>query len=120
YPLGIVLSEWLAYFARRKEIDLSELDQRYYRTRLRRRLTLSALLMALIGVFAVGNFNDFWWRQPVWFTLFCSAAIVITVWAAALAALIKQAAQGYSVAIIRDIRRHQLELRLDLDELSRR
>lgn len=120
YPLSIFLSELLVWWLHRDEGGLTEWDRRYRRTRLRRRLLLAATLTGLIVLATIGSVNGYWWSQPELFTLFCIAVGLLGVAAATLASLIKQAAKQYSVTLMRQMHREQLEMRADLDELCKR
>lgn len=120
FPLGIVVSELAGWWGRKDEDGLTDLDRRYYRTRLRRQLLLAALVTVLIGLCSAGSLTGYWWSQPAWFTAFCGATALIGVWSLALWYLVRHSARNYSVALMRDVRRYQLELRQDLDELRKR
>lgn len=120
YPLSMVLSELLGWWFQRHESGLSDLDRQYRRTRLRRRLSLAATLIGLIVTAAIGSVNAYWWHQPELFTLFCIATGLLGIAAATLAGLIKQSAKHYSMMLMRQMHREQLEIRAELDELCRR
>lgn len=120
YPLGIVVSETVGWWFHRHETGLTELDRRYQRTRLRRRLLLAAAMIGLILIGTWGSLNGYWWDRPELFTLFWIAVFVFGIAAASLASLIKRSAGQYSFTLIREMRREQLEMRADLDELCKR
>lgn len=120
YPLSILLSESLGWWFRRDEAGLSDLDRRYWRTRLRRRLLLASTLIGLIVIATIGSVNAYWWNQPELFTLFCIAIGLLGIAAATLSSMIRQSAKHYSLTLMRQMRREQLEIRADLDELCKR
>lgn len=120
YPLSILLSELLGWWFHRDEAGLSEFDRRYRQTRLRRRLSLAATLIGLIIIATIGSVNAYWWDQPELFTLFCIAIGILGIAAATLASMIKQSAKHYSLTLMRQVHREQLEMRADLDELRKR
>lgn len=120
YPLGILLSEAAGWWLRYDEPGTTELDRRYHRGRLRQRLTLAAVLMLLIGLLSVGSVRNYWWGEPNRFTMFCVVAIALALVASFLAAALKRAAKEHELAVMREMRRHLLEMRQELEELRKR
>lgn len=120
YPLSIVVSEMLGWWFRRQESGLTDFDRRYQRSRLTRRLLMASTLMALIVLATIGSVNGYWWGQPKLLTLFCIVIGVLCIAAATLSSMIKQSAKQYSLTLMRQMRREQLEMRAELDELCKR
>ncbi|WP_164103398.1 hypothetical protein [Candidatus Laterigemmans baculatus] len=120
YPLSILLGELFGAWFRQDAAELTDLDRQYRRTRLLRRLLLSACWIALIILGTIASLNSYWWGQPRSFTLFCVAAAVLGIAIATLTSMIKEAAKHYSLTLLRQMRREQLEIRTDLDELCKR
>jgi hypothetical protein len=117
YPLGIAVSGLLAYVTVRNRVGLTELDRRFQRTQLLRRLMLAAVLATVILLFGFGNAHSYWWNQPVRLAIFTGIILLMGSLAVVLARLSRQAVHTYELNLLRDIRREQLEMRADLDEL---
>ena len=120
YPLRIVLSEIASWWSRRGEPVLTDLDRRYWRKRIRRRLLMAALSAALVLLMTVGAYLFPWYRSASWFTGYCVVSLVLTLWIGGLSFLIKRAEARYGQAIVQQLRRQQLELQQEVDELRRR
>jgi len=119
YPIGIVLAELATFLTGRKRVGFTELDRRHQRTRLRRRLSLAGVLAVLILTIGLGGANGYWWNQPTAMAFFGAAVLALGSAAVVLANLIRGASRTYQLDLIREIRRDQLELRSDLEELRR-
>jgi hypothetical protein len=120
YPLSIVLAELLGWLRRATDREATELDRRYWAARLRRRLVLAGVVTALIVVACYGSVHGYWWNQPGRFTVFFSVLIALGLAAAVLLATLKRAAREHELAVMRETRRHVLEMRKDLEDLRNR
>ena len=119
YPIGMVLAELFVFFSCRRRAGFTDRDRQYHRIRLRRRLTLAGIISVLILLIAFGGARGYWWGQPTQLAIFGIALLVLGCAAVLLANLIRNAARTYQLDLIREIRRDQLELRSDLEELRR-
>ena len=120
YPLRIVLSEIASWLSRRGEPVLTDLDRRYWRKRVRRRLMMATLSATLVLLMTVGAYLFPWYRSASWFTGYCVISLVLTFWIGGLSFLIKRAEARYEKAVVQQLRRQQLELQQEVDELRRR
>ncbi|MAT15961.1 MAG: hypothetical protein CMJ46_11910 [Planctomyces sp.] len=117
YPICIIISELISYYwlLRRQETSVS--DRRYARGRLWRRLALALVIGGFVVVVTLSSVKLEWWAN---FSLMAVLMAVMTVLGAAwatLAAGIKQLERGHTITVMREVRRDQLELRKDLQEL---
>jgi hypothetical protein len=64
--------------------------------------------------------NVAWWSEPVKLSALAAAAAVLALFASTLSYLVKQAAAERTLEVMREVRREQLELRKDMDELRKR
>jgi hypothetical protein len=120
YPIGILISELSGWWTRRHDRDLSVLDQTYHRTRLRRRLLLAGLLLGLAILVPLGGYSFQWANSPAWLTAYWGVVLLLAVWAWVLGAVVKRSAKWYAQAVVRELRRNQLELQQELDDLRKR
>lgn len=120
YPMAITVSELSAWWTRRHDSDLNELDQKYHRTRFRRRLLLAGLLLALAILVPLGGYSIQWTNSPAWLTAYWGIVLLLAAWAWGLGSLVKWSAKRYGQAVVRDLRRNQLELQQELDDLRKR
>jgi len=120
FPLGIFLSELLAFFRRAGGEALSPADRRYLRTRFWRRITQAMAIVGLILLATLATVNVAWWSDPAMLTFLAAAAVVLGLVASTLSSLVKQAAGERTLEMVRELRQEQMELHRDLDDLRKR
>ncbi len=119
YPLGMMLAELLSYLTTRNRAGLTAMDRQFQRAQLWRRVTVAISLAAVIVLFGYGNLHGYWWNQPTRMAIFAVTVLIFGSLAVVVGNLIRQAARTYELDLLRDIRREQLEIRADLDELRK-
>jgi hypothetical protein len=120
YPLGLIMSELVAFFWWPREAILTDADRRYLRTRFWRRMTLAAAIAGLILIATLATVNVAWWSDPVKLSVLAVTGAVLGLAASTLSSLVEQAAGERSLEMMRDVRQQQMELRKDMDELRKR
>jgi hypothetical protein len=120
FPLGMILSELLAFFRRPGGEVLSPADRRYLRTRFWRRITHALAIVGLILLATLATVNVAWWSDPAMLTLLAVAAVVLGLAASTLSSLVKQAAGERTLEMVRELRQQQMELHRDMDDLRKR
>ncbi|KAA5542253.1 hypothetical protein FYK55_15745 [Roseiconus nitratireducens] len=117
YPIGIVASELISFALARRQANLTETDRVFQRVRLRRRLTLAAVLSGVIVLFGFGSVHAYWWDRPLVAGIFAVTVMVLGTIAVLLANLIRDATRTHQLDLIREVRREQLEMRADLEDI---
>jgi hypothetical protein len=120
FPLGMILSELLAFFWRPQSEILTRADRRYLQTRFWRRITQAAAIMGLILLGTLATVNVGWWSDPVMLSVLAVAAVVLGLAASTLSSLGKRAAGERTLEMVRELRQQQMELHRDLDDLRKR
>jgi hypothetical protein len=120
YPLGVILSELVAFFWRPRGEILTDADRRYLQTRFWRRITQAAAIAGLILVATLATVNIGWWSDPTKLSLIAVAAVALGLTASILSSLVKQATGERTLDMVRELRQQQMELHRDLDDLRKR
>jgi len=120
FPLGVILSELLAFFWRPGGEILSPADRRYLQTRFWRRITHAIAIVGLILLATFATVNIDWWSDPAKLSLMAVAAVALGLTATTLSALGKHAAGERTLEMVRELRQQQMELHRDLDDVRKR
>jgi hypothetical protein len=120
YPLGIVLSEALAAWERRKDGFHTDRDRRYFARQRGRNLLMAACATGSIFLFWVAGEHSFFWDQPERAMILAAAIGLLLLAAAGLRAIHRRAVQHYSAAILDDLRRQQAALQDEVADLRKR
>jgi hypothetical protein len=120
FPLGMILSELLAFFRRPGGDILTDADRRYLQSRFWRRISQAAATMGLILLATLATVNVAWWSDPTMLSVLAVAAVVLGLAAATLSSLGKQAAGERTLEMVRELGLRQMELHRDLDDLRKR
>jgi hypothetical protein len=120
FPLGVILSELLAFFWRPSGEILTGADRRYLQTRFWRRITHAAAIVGLILLATFATVNVAWWSDPSRLSLMAVAAVALGLTASTLSSLGEHAAGERTLEMMRELRQQQMELHKDLDDLRKR
>jgi hypothetical protein len=120
FPLGMILSELLAFFWWPRGEILTGADRRYLKARFWRRITHAAAIMGLILLATLATVNVAWWSDPAMLSMLAVAAVVLGLAASTLSSLGKRAAGERTLEMVRELRQQQMELHKDLDDLRKR
>jgi hypothetical protein len=120
YPLGIVLSELYSTWMRRRQNRTTENDRRFYSRQLRRSLLLTACTAASIAIIWFAGEHNFWWNEPARLIAAVVALCFLGLIAASLRLINRRAASRYSLTVIEVLRRQQLALQIEVQELRKR
>jgi hypothetical protein len=120
YPLGIIFSEAAAYFWPWGAETWTDADRRYARRRFWGRMAQAAIIAGLIVLATLATLTIAWWSDPAKLAVLAAAAVVLGLAASTLSSLVKQSAAERTLAVMREVRLEQMELRKDMDELRRR
>jgi hypothetical protein len=119
-PLGMILSELLAFFWRPRGEILTGADRRYLQSRFWRRITHALAIVGLILLATLATVNVAWWSDPTMLSVLAVAAVALGLAAATLSSLGKQAAGERTLEMVRELKQQQMELHKDLDDLRKR
>jgi hypothetical protein len=120
FPVGMILSELLAFFWRPRGDILSAADRRYLQTRFWRRITQAGATIGLILLATLASVNVVWWSDPAMLAVLAVAAVALGLAASTLSSMGKQAAGERTLEMVRELRQQQMELHKDLDDLRKR
>jgi hypothetical protein len=120
FPLGMILSELLAFFRRPSGEVLTAADRRYLQARFWRRITQAAAIVGLILLATLATVNVAWWTDPAMLSIMAVAAMALGLAASTLSALTKQAAGERTLEMVRELTQQQMELHKELDDLRKR
>jgi hypothetical protein len=120
FPLGVILSEFLAFFWRPSSEILTGADRRYLQTRFWRRITHAAAIVGLILLATFATVNVAWWSDPAKLSLLAVAAVALGLTASTLSSLGKRAAGERTLEMVRELRQQQMDLHKDLDDVRKR
>lgn len=120
YPAYMVTAEMVQWLIRKFDPALSDVDRRYFRSRMRRRLLLTATSASTIALLCWGSAAGFWLGQPGRLAGFATALFTLFIASVILRQLIRSAAAQYPVKVMRELHVQQLKLQADVDELRKR
>lgn len=120
YPLGMIVSETISFLWGSRQVEATESDRRYAKTRLRRRIALATAIASLVVLASFATTNPALWSSPTTLSLLGILGMILSVAVVTLSGLIKTAARDRTLDIMREIRQNQFELRKDVDELRKR
>lgn len=120
YPISILLSEAVSYFINRDNTHWNHVDRQFERRRRTARLALAGVYAALLALMGLTAGDGLWFEQPWRIGLILAAAAGFSITAIVISGWIRQANRSYQLELIRDIRKEQLELRAEWDELKER